>query len=262
MGRRSARFERQIGWAAVSHISDNGRHHHDRVYNELKAIVIAYRFRPGEQLLIGELADRLRVSSTPVREALIRLQAENLLDPVHRRGFFARELCAKEMIDLYECAALLLKRALAQGKQEDSSRVFGASAPVTENESDAVPEDRVRQCAAYLEQVYDGIACLSHNDLLISMVRNIMDRTHYVRLVDLEAPARFNHVLAGIREVATSLQAGDVDRAADVLEQDFRLVIARMPEIVGEGINRVYLSRGPLVSTTISCPRSTPIADR
>src|SRR5262249_17746957 len=236
--------------AAVSHIPDNGDH--DRVYNELKAIVIAYRFRPGEQLLIGELADRLRVSSTPVREALIRLQAEGLLDPVHRRGFFARELCAKEMIDLYECAALLLKRALAQGKEEDSSLVPAmapTSAAVTENET-AVPEDHVRQWAEYLEQVYDGIARLSRNDVLISIVRNIMDRTRYVRLVDLEAPARFNHIQAGIREIATSFQAGDVDRATDILEQDFRLVIARMPEIIGEGINRVYASRGPPASTT------------
>jgi DNA-binding GntR family transcriptional regulator len=241
----------------VSHIPDNG-HDHDRVYNELKAIVIAYRFRPGEQLLIGELADQLRVSSTPVREALIRLQAEGLLDPVHRRGFFARELCAKEMIDLYECAALLLKHALALGKEEDSSHAFGASAPamapipaaVTENETAAVPEDDVRQCVEYLEQVYYGIARRSHNDVLISMVRNIMDRTHYVRLVDLKAPARFNHVLAGIREIAASLQAGDADRAKDMLEQDFKLIIARMPEIIGEGINRVYVSRGPPASMT------------
>jgi len=243
----------------VSQITDNG-HDHDRVYNELKAIVIAYRFRPGEQLLIGELADRLRVSSTPVREALIRLQAEDLLDPVHRRGFFARELCAKEMVDLYECAGLLLKPALAQGREEDSGHAFGASAltrdpipaAVAENEIATVPDDHVRRCAEYLERAYDGIAHLSRNDVLIWMVRNIMDRTHYVRLIDLAAPARFNRTLASIREIATSLQAGDVDRATDTLEQDFELVIARMPEIIREGISRAYVSRGPPASMTVS----------
>jgi len=243
----------------VSDTPDNS-HDHARVYNELKAIVVAYRFRPGEQLLIGELADRLRVSSTPVREALIRLQAEGLLDPVHRRGFFARELCAKEMIDLYECAALLLKRALAQGREEDSSDAFGALAlraagiPAMDAEAEtaAVPEDRARECAEYLEQVYDRIAHLSRNDVLISMVRNIMERTHYVRLVDLQAPARFNDVLAGIREIAASLQAGDVDQATDTLERDFELVIARMSDIIREGVSRAYVLRGPPAPATRS----------
>src|SRR5262249_22509808 len=255
---RSARSGRRIGGAAVSQITDNG-HDHDRVYNELKAIVIACRFRPGEQLLIGELADRLRVSSTPVREALIRLQAEGLLDPVHRRGFFARELCAKEMVDLYDCAALLLKRALARGREEESGHAFGASAldmdpvpdVVAETDITTVPEDHVRQCAGYLERAYDGIAHLSGNDVLIAMVRNIVDRTHYVRLIDLESPARFNEVLAAIHEIAPGLQDGDVGRATDALERDFKLVIARMPEIIREGISRAYVSRGPLAPTTI-----------
>jgi hypothetical protein len=79
-----------------------------------------------------------------------------------------------------------------------------------------------------------------------------MDRTHYVRLIDLEAPARFNYVLAGIREIATSFQAGDVDRATDTLERDFKLVIARMSEIIREGVSRAYVLHGPSASMTMS----------
>jgi len=243
----------------VSHISDSG-HDHARVYNELKAIVVAYRFRPGEQLLIGELADRLRVSSTPVREALIRLQAEGLLDPFHRRGFFARELSAKEMVDLHECAVLLLRRALEQAREEADSHAFGGfalaigplPAMVAGEEIDAVSQDRVRQCTEYLERVYDRIAHFSGNDALIAMVRNIMDRTRYVRFIDLEVPARFNHALANIREVAASLQAGDVVRAIDMLERDFRLVIARMSGLIREGVSRAYVLHVPPASMAMS----------
>jgi DNA-binding GntR family transcriptional regulator len=233
----------------VSHVSDAG-HDHARVYNELKAIVIAYRFRPGEQLLIGELADRLRVSTTPIREALIRLQAEGLLDPVHRRGFFARELSAKEMIDLHECGALLLKQALAQNNDEPATHAFALAiglppAMAASEEAEIVPEDRVRQCADYLERLYERIAHFSRNDVLISMVRNIMDRTHYVRLIDLESPTRFNHVLVGIDEIAAALQTGDVDRATAVVERDFKLIVKRMPAIIREGVSRAYVLHGP-----------------
>ena len=76
------------------------------VYSELKNMVREHRFRPGEQLLIGGLAARLRVSSTPVREALVRLQAEHLLASASRRGFFMKLLTCQEMIDLHECIFL------------------------------------------------------------------------------------------------------------------------------------------------------------
>jgi DNA-binding GntR family transcriptional regulator len=242
----------------VSAVSDSG-HDHARVYNELKAIVIAYRFRPGEQLLIGELADRLRVSSTPVREALIRLQAEGLLDPIHRRGFFARTLSSKEMIDLYECGALLLKQALAQGTDELDVHAFAAftltTAPpvvAANEETEVVPEGRVRQCADYLERVYEGIAYFSRNDVLISAVRNIMDRTHYIRLIDLEVPERLNHAVRCVSEIAAALQAREVGRAAATLEQDFTLIVRRMPLIIREGVSRAYALNAPSKSIAVN----------
>jgi hypothetical protein len=46
----------------------------------------------GEQLLIGPLVDQLKVSLAPVRETLIRLRTEGLLDNAPRRGFFAKAL--------------------------------------------------------------------------------------------------------------------------------------------------------------------------
>jgi DNA-binding GntR family transcriptional regulator len=70
----------------------SGNSDHGKVYKLLKSMLVEYRFYPGEQLLIGSLAERLRVSATPVRETLTRLQAEGLLDTTHRRGFYARKL--------------------------------------------------------------------------------------------------------------------------------------------------------------------------
>lgn len=246
--------EHQIGEATVSHSSDSS-HDHARVYNELKAMVIACRFRPGEQLLIAELADRLHVSSTPVREALIRLQAEDLLDPVHRRGFFARALSAKEMIELYECATSLLQQALKCALDNRDVHAFGAftlttapphAAPANV-ESELVLETRVRQCAEYLECAYEMIASFSRNDVLISMIRNIMDRTHYVRRIDLETAERFDHALGCIAEIAAALREGDIGRAAATLERDCKRMTRRMPGIIREAVSRAYTLNFPPV---------------
>jgi DNA-binding GntR family transcriptional regulator len=233
----------------VTYVGDSN-HDQARVYNELKMMVMIYRFRPGQQLLIGELANRLRVSSTPVREALIRLQAEGLLDPMPRRGFFARMLNVKEMVDLFECGALILKQALVQGShavdtriREDFRAFMSISVPhalAPNDETELVAEPRVKQCADYLEQMYRKIASFSLNEIMISIIGNIVDRTHYIRLIDLEMPNRFNCALRSISEVASAVQAGDVTRAVAALDRDFDLSIERMPALVREGVNRAY----------------------
>jgi DNA-binding GntR family transcriptional regulator len=239
-------------------VTQVGECHHDhaRVYNELKAMIMAYRFRPGEQLLIGELADRLGVSSTPIREALIRLQTESLLAPVHRRGFFARALSAKEMIDLYACGTLILKQALVDSRsaidvrtlEDFQTGVLAMAQALVADETEALAPARVQQCADHLERAYQAIASFSKNDVMLSTIRNIIDRTHYVRLIDLEAPKRFNSCLRAVSDLASALQLRDIDSAIATLDRDFKCKIECMPAIIREGVSRAY-GLGPLLDS-------------
>src|SRR5438105_9279723 len=82
----------------------------DRVYEQLKAMAVSYEFKPGERLNEGELAKRLGVSRTPLREALNRLATEGFLRFSPGKGFFCRELDPKEIYDLYQ-----LRKALEVG---------------------------------------------------------------------------------------------------------------------------------------------------
>lgn len=72
------------------------------VYEALRAKAVSHAFLPGERLNEVELAKELRVSRTPLREALYRLGTEGFLRSVAGKGFFFRELDPKELFDLYE----------------------------------------------------------------------------------------------------------------------------------------------------------------
>jgi DNA-binding GntR family transcriptional regulator len=65
------------------------------------------RFQPGERLKEEELARELGISRTPVREALLILQAEGLVDAAPKRGATVQSLSLSELIDLYDLRALL-----------------------------------------------------------------------------------------------------------------------------------------------------------
>src|SRR5215471_6358552 len=73
----------------------------DRVYESLRSMAIAFKFKPGERLTELDIAERFSVSRTPVREALNRLVNEGFL-VADGRGFAVRDLDPKECFDLYE----------------------------------------------------------------------------------------------------------------------------------------------------------------
>jgi len=60
---------------------------HERVYSWLKTMLIRHGFGLPNNSFIGDLADFLVSARTPVRESLVRLQAEQLACATQRRGF-------------------------------------------------------------------------------------------------------------------------------------------------------------------------------
>src|SRR5262249_39450202 len=83
------------------------------VYTELKHTVLNYRFAPGRPLHLGELAEQLKVSSTPIREALHRLEGEHLLAFIPNKGFFCKVLNIDEMRELSVLRYVLVEYPIA-----------------------------------------------------------------------------------------------------------------------------------------------------
>ena len=228
---------------------------HTRVYRSLKVVTINYLFRPGEQLMIGELAERLRVSSTPVRETLIRLQAESLLDTTPRRGFFAKTLNIKEMVDLFQFRFLILKNAIEQTSGGTDDRSLSVAPPLVLQPSEVseTPSttsttvavgrasfDQLSHVARYVESVSECIAARLKNEAISWALSNANDRTHYVRMIDLEMNETGNDIRWMMEELLDAVEQNDTACAIAILARDLDEKVARMPALVKEGISRAY----------------------
>src|SRR4029077_16031272 len=73
-----------------------------RVYEGIKQLVLSGKLRPGQKLAERDLGERLKVSRTPIREALTRLVQDGLVESRPQRGHFVREGDAKTVEDLYD----------------------------------------------------------------------------------------------------------------------------------------------------------------
>jgi DNA-binding GntR family transcriptional regulator len=78
-----------------------------RARDELREAILTGSLPPGSRLRAEPLAERLRTSRTPVREALILLAREGLVDIEPRRGAVVRQFDAADLADLYEVRALI-----------------------------------------------------------------------------------------------------------------------------------------------------------
>jgi DNA-binding GntR family transcriptional regulator len=73
-----------------------------KVYKVLRSMIIDGDLRSGEKLVQDELAERLGVSRTPLQFALSKLEQENLVESLPRRGMHVRRYTHKELIDIYD----------------------------------------------------------------------------------------------------------------------------------------------------------------
>ena len=84
-----------------------------RIADALRASVITGEMTVGTVYSVPALADKFGVSITPVREAMLDLAKEGLVEPVRNKGFRVRELSAKELDEITDVRLMLEPAAVA-----------------------------------------------------------------------------------------------------------------------------------------------------
>ncbi len=154
----------------------------EHVYQAFKRDIISGIYKPGEALSENLLGKRYATSRTPVREAAVRLEQENLVRIVPKKGYFIRLISVSELNALYEYRALIECAAveLASVKNYDPGllhqlKIAAAVRYQAGNRS---------SYARFIEAdtaFHVGIARLTGNQLLIDSVADL--RAHMERLL-------------------------------------------------------------------------------
>lgn len=95
-----------------------------RVRGELRQAILDGTLAPGERLRAEAVAERFDASRTPVREALILLEREGLVDLEPHRGAVVRLFDAADLVDVYEVRALLESHAAGRAAARISESVL------------------------------------------------------------------------------------------------------------------------------------------
>lgn len=160
----------------------------DRAYAYVRGEIMARRMAGNDLVSEGQVADAVGVSRTPVREALLRLQAEGLLRLLPKRGALVLPVTAEEMADVLETRRLV--EAFAARKIVGEGPVAPLVAALTRHIDDMRAAAKRRDTTAYVEAdraFHLEMVAAAGNEILTSLYRSLRDRQLRMGVVNLLA---------------------------------------------------------------------------
>ena len=201
----------------------------DLIADALRADILRGALAPGQALRQEELAGRFGVSRLPVRDALLRLEGEGLVDVLPNRGAFVTALSAAEVREIYHLRALLegdaIEQAVPRLTAADWRRIDAAHAAATHTAGGAEWADGDRDFHLALYAPSGRPRQLA----LIETLRRTVDRyaTAHAAL-----PSRTAEWLADHDAIVAACRAGDAagarERLTDHLRRAEALVLSAM----------------------------------
>jgi DNA-binding GntR family transcriptional regulator len=185
----------------------------------IREAIVAGRIAPGERLKEEELARELGISRTPVREALLILQAEGLVDAAPNRGATVRAHTAEDLEDLYSLRALLegfAARRAALRIAEDSIAMLCESC---ERFEALEVEDDLRDLVRENLFFHNTILSAAGSVRLAEMVRKVIELPLVYKSYIWYSPDQKRISAHYHRQITTALEARDSERAELIMKE-------------------------------------------
>lgn len=212
------------------------------VLSILRDMAISYQLKPGERLSEIELAERLGVSRTPVREALNTLATDGFL-VASSRGFARRPLDIQEMQDLYEARMAVERECLRLAMERATAEQIRALITFLEHSKSVSPDTPVRALVALDESFHLQIADMAGNAELRRMLASLNERIRFIRWIDMETVGR-DSTQKEHQQIARALKARDWVAGERHLGAHIGLRREQIVEAITRGLARIYLVDG------------------
>ncbi|RKY51263.1 MAG: GntR family transcriptional regulator [Candidatus Neomarinimicrobiota bacterium] len=194
----------------------------EKTYKAIKQAIISYEVKPGEPLAEEQIANKLGVSRTPVREALKELRKEGLVKIIHRKGAFVAEISSKDVEEIFllreilECAAE--KIAIPRLKEEDLIEMESLFNSISKD----IEMKNYKNIFDTDIKLHSLIVDTAGNRRLSKFLNILNGQVHRMRVLSATAPGRLNKSLQEHKDILEALKKRDIDLAEQRLKQHIR----------------------------------------
>lgn len=185
-------------------------------FTKLMGAIEAGVYAPGDRLREVEVAERLSLSRTPVREALRRLEAEKIIQHRPRVGAVIRKLGQSEVVELYEMRLVLERTAAEMAAKHAAEAEVDAMASL--NDDIAATGGDGPRAAAINQKFHRAIYLAARNRFLLDAARAMNNALLLLGPTTLADADRITTVVRQHGLILDAISAGDIDGAGAAAE--------------------------------------------
>ena len=208
----------------------------DVVFQTLRKAILKGELKPGERLMEVQLANRLGVSRTPIREAIRKMELEGLVTMIPRRGAEVAEITEKNMRDVLEVRRALEELAVKIACDKITEGELKELAVVAKKFRDVMYCDNLMQITEADVEFHEIIYRATGNMRLIQILSNLREQMYRYRVEYLKDYNSHGILAEEHDEIVNALCARDKVRAC-------RAVIAHIDNQEASIINSIRKGR-------------------
>lgn len=188
----------------------------EAAYQRLHGAIRSGVFQPGDRLREIEVADRLSLSRTPVREALRKLESDGIVEHRPRMGAVIRTLTHAEVVELYEMRIVLERTAAEMASKHASD----AEADTLEglNAQIRLTEENPQAAAAHNQDFHRCIYLATRNRFLLEAARALNNALILLGPTTMADDARIQTVFKQHQDIINAIRARDAEAAGQAAE--------------------------------------------
>ena len=189
----------------------------DVVFNTLRQAILRGELKPGERLMEIQLANKLGVSRTPIREALRKLELEGLVNMVPRKGAEVADITEKSLRDVLEVRKALEELSVQLACEEITEEEIEELKRVAERFKDTLDDQDVTKIAEADVAFHDVIYTATDNQKLILLLNNLREQMYRYRVEYLKKEEAYPQLIAEHEELIDNISKRNKEEATRIM---------------------------------------------
>ena len=191
----------------------------DVVFNTLRQAILRGELKPGERLMEIQLANKLGVSRTPIREAIRKLELEGLVLMIPRKGAEVAEITEKNMLDVLEVRRALEELAVKLACERITEEEIQELKDAADAFQKILSEKDITKIAEADEAFHDVIFKSTGNDRLIQLLNSLREQMYRYRLEYLKREEYHPQLLEEHQQIIDRITRKDQSEAAELIDR-------------------------------------------
>lgn len=205
-----------------------------QAYTWIKRAILTLELKPDEALSEKELSVKFGISRTPVREALIKLADEGLVDIFPQRGTYVSPIRVSQVLEaqfIREALEVAVVRKAAEKMNAAAKQQLHAN---LEEQSVAVQDANLQAFIRLDEAFHHTFSALAEMPRAWRVIQNVKGQLDRVRFLSLPHPGHLAQLYDQHTAIAEAAIKGDAEQAAQHMRHHLREVFKSVDELISE----------------------------